>query len=109
MISEVVDDPSVMRSLGKPSMQSAILQSRDQLSAVSMLLRENSALSLANIGQDLSEVRTGDVNYRIFVERYWSALLVIGLLALLLLLLLKRILFGRPPTVVIKHADGGKK
>jgi hypothetical protein len=109
VLREVVQDPGVMRSLGKPSIQNAILQSRDQLSAVTMLLRQNSTLSFGNIGQDLSEVRMGDVNYRVFVERYWSALLVVALLVLLLLLLLKRILFGRPPTVVIKHADGGRK
>jgi hypothetical protein len=109
VLREVVQDPGVMRSLGKPSIQNAILQSRDQLSAVTMLLRQNSTLSFGNIGQDLSEVRMGDVNYRVFVERYWSALLIVALLVLLLLVLLKRILFGRPPTVVIKHADGGRK
>jgi hypothetical protein len=109
ILREVVDDPGVMRTLGKASIQSAITESRDQLSAVTMLLRENATLSFANIGQDLAEVRAGDVNYRIFVERYWSALLVIGFLLLLLLVLLKRVLFGRAPTVVIKHADGGKK
>ncbi len=98
-----------MRTLGKPSIQGAILESRDQLGAVTMLLRDNATLSFTNIGQDLSEVRSGDVNYRVFVERYWSALLVIGLLVLLLLVLLKRILFGRRPTVIIKTAEGGKK
>lgn len=109
VLRQVAADPAVMRTLGKSSIQSAILESRDQLSAVTMLLRENATLSFANIGQDLSEVQSGDVNYRIFVERYWAALLVIGLLLLLLLVLLKRILFGRAPTVVIKHADGGRK
>ena len=109
VLRQVAEDPGVMRTLGKASIQGAILDSRDQLSAVTMLLRENATLSFTNIGQDLSEVQSGDVNYRIFVERYWSALLVIGLLVLLLLVLLKRILFGRAPTVVIKHADGGRK
>ena len=109
VLRQVAEDPSVMRTLGKSSIQGAILESRDQLSAVTMLLRDNATLSFTNIGQDLSEVRSGDVNYRVFVERYWSALLVIGFLVLLLLVLLKRILFGRPPTVVIRTTDGGKK
>ncbi len=109
VLREVADEPGVMRTLGKPTIQSAILDSRDQLSAVTMLLRENSSLSFGNIGQDLSEVRSGDVDYRIFLERYWSALLIMALFGLLLLVLLKRLLFGRPPTVVIKHADGGRK
>ena len=109
MLRQVADDPAVMHTLGKASMQSAILESRDQLSAVTMLLRNNASLSFTNIGQDLSVVRSGEVNYRVFVERYWSALLIIGLLVLLLLLLLKRMIFGRPPTVVIRTGDGGKK
>jgi hypothetical protein len=109
VLRQVAEDPSLMRTLGKPSIQGAILESRDQLSAVTMLLRDNATLSFTNIGQDLSEVQSGDVNYRVFVERYWSALLIIALLVLLLLVLLKRILFGRPPTVVIRTTDGGKK
>lgn len=109
VLRQVAEDPGVMRTLGKASIQSAILESRDQLSAVTMLLRENATLSFTNIGQDLSIVRSGEVNYRVFVERYWSALLIIALLVLLLLVLLKRILFGRPPTVIIKTADGRKK
>ena len=109
VLRQVAEDPGLMRTLGKSSIQSAILESRDQLSAVTMLLRENATLSFTNIGQDLSEVRSGDVNYRVFVERYWSALLIIALLVLILLVLLKRILFGRRPTVIIRTADGGKK
>ena len=109
VLREVAEDPSSMRSLGKPSIQSAILDSRDQLSAVTMLLRDNSTLSFGNIGQDLSQVQSGDVNYRVFVERYWSALLVMGFVALLLLALLKRLFFGRPATVVIRHTDRGGK
>jgi hypothetical protein len=109
VLRQVAEDPGLMRTLGKSSIQSAILESRDQLSAVTMLLRENATLSFTNIGQDLSEVQSGDVNYRVFVERYWSALLIIALLVLLLLVLLKRILFGRRPTVIIRTADGGKK
>ena len=109
VLRQVADDPAIMHTLGKASMQSAILESRDQLSAVTMLLRNNASLSFTNIGQDLSVVRSGEVNYRMFVERYWSALLIIGLLVLLLLLLLKRVIFGRPPTVVIRTGDGGKK
>jgi len=109
VLREVADEPGVMRTLGKPAIQTAILDSKDQLSAVTMLLRDNTTLSFSNIGQDLSEVRSGDVNYRVFVERYWSALVIIAFLVLLLLVLLKRILFGRPPTVIIKHADGGGK
>ena len=61
MLREVTGEPGVMRTLGKPAIQTAILDSKDQLSAVTMLLRDNATLSFGNMGEDLSEVRSGDV------------------------------------------------
>ncbi len=104
-----IEDPRVMKTLVGPSVRNAIVNSRDQLSAVTMLLRENAALSVSNIANDFALVRDGQVHYRVFAERYWAALLVLLFFGLLVLLWLRRLLFGRPATVVIKTPDSGSK
>jgi len=103
----VQENPSVMQDLTSPSVQNAILQSQDQLGALTILLRERSALSISSILGDFRLVRDGQVHYRVFLERYWIALVVILLFSLLVLIWLKRAILGRPTTVVIKTADGG--
>jgi hypothetical protein len=107
LLREVGADPSLMKTLSKRSIQDAIAESRDQLSAVTMLLRDNAALNVSNITDDFALVREGDVNYWIFVERYWAGILVLVLLGLLMLAALRRLIFGRTPTVIIKTADSG--
>ena len=52
-------------------------------------------------------LRHGQVHYRVFLERYWIALAVILVFSLFVLIWLKRAIFGRAQTVVIKTADGG--
>jgi len=107
VLMEVAADPGLMRTLAGEALQRAVLESRDQLSAVRMLLRDNSALDLGNIQEDFTLVRQGDVEIRVFAQRYWVGLLVAGLLALLFLLTLRRLIFGRPTKVIIKTGNGG--
>jgi hypothetical protein len=102
----VREDPGVMEKLANPSVQNAILRSQDQLGALNILLRERSALSIGNILGDLDLVRDGQVHYRVFLERYWIALVVLLIFSLFVLIWLKRVIFGRP-AIVIKTADGG--
>lgn len=105
VLRAVGENPLVMKSLESPAIQDAILNSRDQLSAVNMMLRENSALSISNIFADFSLVREGQVNFRVFADRYWVALIVLLFLGLLVLLWFRRLFFARPATVVIRTAD----
>ncbi len=109
LLRQVAADPGVMGQLARPGIVNAITNSRDQLSAINMLLRDNTTLNLSNIGNDWSLVQQGEVNYQVFLERYWFGLIVAVFLVLLVLLALRRLLFGRSPTVIIKTADGGGK
>lgn len=109
MLRAVNEDPTVMRSLASSAVQNAVLNSRDQLAAVTMLLRENSTLSFGNVGNDFNAVRDGRVHYRIFAERYWTALLVALFLIFLALLWFRRLFGGRRQTVIIRASGEGKR
>jgi hypothetical protein len=106
LMREVAAMPEVMSRLTSPSVQNAILRSQDQLGALNMLLRENAVLSIANIFNDFALVRDGQVHYRIFLERYWIAIAGILLISLLVLIWLRRVIIGRPPTVIIERGGG---
>lgn len=108
LLRVAAENPAIMKSLAAPGLQGAILNSHDQQSAVNMLLRDNSALSITHITDDFALVRDGQVHYRVFAERYWVGLLVLAFFSLLVLLWLRRLFWSRPATVIIKTPDGSK-
>ncbi|MEJ2227330.1 MAG: hypothetical protein P8Y67_03650 [Alphaproteobacteria bacterium] len=98
-------NPDVMQSLSPKAVQNAIFSSRDQSSAVSMLLRDNSVLNFGHISGDFTSIRKGQVHYRIFLERYWVGLLVVLFLLMLVLLWLRRTFSSRKRTVIIRTTE----
>ena len=92
-----------MDRLSKPALVNAVTGSRDQLSAITMLLRDNSMLSVTNIVGDWSLVQQGEVNYRVFLERYWLGLIAAFFLTLLALLAHAPIAGESPPGFQGRH------
>jgi hypothetical protein len=109
VLREVTTHPESAQVLAKPTVEKAIIASRDQLSAVDMLLRRDMLFNFARIDDDFQLVRAGDVDFRVFLERYWLTVLLIAFGALLLLTILRRMLFGRPTTIVVRTSDGKER
>jgi hypothetical protein len=106
VLREVTTNPEAAQVLAKPTVEKAIIASRDQLSAVDMLLRRDLLFNFARIDDDFNLVRDGQVDFRIFLERYWLTVLLIAFGGLLILTILRRMLFGRPTTIVVRTSDG---
>ena len=95
-----------MTELTNEGLRQAIFDSRDQLSALNMVLHEDAGLlSYGRIFKDVELVRDGVVGYRVFWERYWLSVLVASLLLLVFLSWLRRLFFGRPQVII---RDTGK-
>ncbi len=105
----VAEDPAAMQELAGDGLRQAILNSRDQLAALNMVLHDDASLlgllSYGRIVKDAELVRDGTVGYRVFWERYWLSVLIAALGVLLVLSWLRRLIFGRPQLVV---RDQGK-
>jgi hypothetical protein len=97
--------PTIMQELSSDGLRQAVLNSRDQLSALDMILNEGSwIVGYGRILQDVDQVRNGNVSYRVFWERYWLSVILAAFAALVVLSWLRRLLFGRP-TVVIRESN----
>jgi hypothetical protein len=107
ILSRAINEtPSVMEELSGEGLQRAILDSKDQLAALSMAIHEDASLiSYGRIFKDAELVRDGTVSYRVFWERYWLSILVAGFAMLLFLSWVRRLLFGRPQ-IVIRDGNG---
>lgn len=91
------ENPAVIRVLARQSVQNGVLNSRDQIAALDMLLGGSSPIpDVGRVFTDFEIVKDGRVNYRIFWEAHMFAVILAALVTLILLLWLRRLIFGRP-------------
>jgi hypothetical protein len=101
LLRAVSETPSVMKDLSGDGLKQAILNSRNQLAALNMVINgDSSILGYDRFVKDAGLVRGGEVAYRVFWERYWLPAAVAGFVILVLLSWLRRLLFGRPQIVI---------
>lgn len=95
LLRAVGESPNVMQALSGEGLRHAIYSSRNQLAALNMVMRSSEGiLSYGRIVKDASLVRSGDVGYRVFWERYWPSVILAALGLLLVLSWLRRLFFG---------------
>jgi hypothetical protein len=105
VLSVVAQSPARMAELAAPRVREAIIASRDQASAVGMMLQVTSLPDPSVVMSHVRLVLDGRVSPLLLWEKDGMVLGAALLLALMLLLMLKRLLFGSRPRVVIQHVS----
>ena len=102
----VAQTPTRMAELGKPRVRDAILASSDQAAAVGMMLQANSMPDPTLMMEHLRLVLDGRVSPLLLWEKHPASLVATAFLALALLLMMKRLLFGTRPRIVVQQPGG---
>jgi nitrogen regulatory protein PII-like uncharacterized protein len=106
VLSVAAQSPARMAELASPRVREAIITSHDQAAAVSMMLQASSSF-LPDPSVLLAHVRLvvdGRVSPILLWEKDGIALVIAAVLALLLLLMLKRLVLGTRPRIVVQQA-----
>lgn len=97
LLAAVAEVPSRMQSVAPDTIRAAILASRDQARALSMMLKSNELFDVGEFVQDVEAVKSGAVVPYLLIWRYPVALAGAVLLAIALVALLWRAIAGRRP------------
>ncbi|MGE0627121.1 MAG: hypothetical protein AB7O43_04800 [Hyphomicrobiaceae bacterium] len=95
VLRAVAVNPAKMHVLAVPRVRDAVLASRDQVAAVSMMLRTDSGFDVTLLRKDLELVYDGQISPVLLWDKHPIALVMIGGFVLILLLMVRR-LFSRP-------------
>lgn len=106
VLSVVANAPARMAELASPRVRDGIIASRDQAAALGMMLQSASWTNPSAVASHVQLVTEGRVSPILLWEKDGIALVVAVLLGLMLLLLLKRLLFGARPRVIVQPAGG---
>jgi nitrogen regulatory protein PII-like uncharacterized protein len=106
VLRAVAQTPARMAELGKPRVRDAILASSDQAAAVGMMLQASSMPDPNLMMDHLRLVLDGRVSPLLLWEKHPVTLIAAPFLALLLLLMLKRLLLGTRPKIVVQQPGG---
>jgi hypothetical protein len=91
----VADDPGKMQLLSADRVRAAIVTSRDQAAAVDMMLRDDGLLDPLAAAADMRLAWDGRINPLLIWEKHPVTVVGLGLVALLLLAMLRRLLRPR--------------
>jgi hypothetical protein len=106
VLRAVAQTPVRMAELGKPRVRDAILASSDQAAAVGMMLQASSMPDPNLMMDHLRLVLDGRVSPLLLWEKHPVTLVATPFLALILLLMLKRLLLGTRPKIVVQQPGG---
>jgi hypothetical protein len=106
VLSVVTQSPARMADLASPRVRDAIIASRDQNAAVSMMLQAATLLDPSAPITHARLVLDGRVSPVLLWEKHAAALAAAALAGLALLLMLKRLLFGVRPRIVVQQDSG---
>jgi nitrogen regulatory protein PII-like uncharacterized protein len=105
ILRAVAQTPSKMQVLARTSVRSAILASRDQSLAVSMMLRSDAVPDPFVAIEHARYVMDGKVSPILLWEKHPAFVGAALLIALILMAMLKRLLFGRRPNVIVQRVE----
>ena len=106
MLRAVAQTPARMAELGKPSVRDAILASSDQAAAVGMMLQASSMPDPnLHAGRTCASCSTAASARCCCGRSIRCALVATAVLALVLLLMMKRLLFGTRPKIVVQQGQ----
>jgi nitrogen regulatory protein PII-like uncharacterized protein len=105
VLSAVAQAPVRMAELASPRVRDAIIASRDQSAAVSMMLQVASVPDPGAVIAHTRLVLDGRISPILLWEKHGIVLGAAAVLMLMLLLILKRLLFGTRPRVVVQHVS----
>ena len=95
VLKTVAATPARMQVLAPSRVRDAVLSSKDQLAAVSMMLRADAGFDVGALKDDMTMIYGGQINPILLIDKHPTALAGAGGALLLLLLMLRRLLFGR--------------
>ena len=98
--------PARMAELGKPSVRDAILSSSDQAAAVGMMLQTSTVPDPTVLLAHAQLVLDGRVSPLLLWEKHALWLSAAAVLSLMLLLILKRLMFGTRPKIIVQEGYG---
>ena len=105
ILAAVAQAPARMADLSSPRVREGIIVSRDQSAAVSMMLQVGSLPDPGVLIAHTRLVLDGRVSPILLWEKHGVVLAAALVLALILLLILKRLLFGTRPRVVVHNVS----
>ena len=106
VLRTVASAPAKMQSLASERVRRAVVGSADQLAAVTMMLRSTSSLDPGSVMQDFDLAWRGRVSPILIWDKHPEALSVLGVFALIVLLLMRRLFFGGRRTRLPASAGG---